>query len=300
MLRTRLMFGIPLMAGFLLILTLDSFIVPWFPLWFATMVIVMTLAASEVAAMLRNTSIPPPTDLVIGGVLAVVVSNWVPHIVPSAASEVESLGSGFETLAWPLWTFVAVMMTTFLVQSLRLQGRGEAVSSIAGTLFAVAYLGLLGSFMIQTRWVEGRYGGVVPLGALVITAKGSDTGAYLVGKLIGKRPLWPSLSPKKTIEGAIGGFFFGILGALLVFGIADTANAIKVNQSINWLHAIGFGLTVGTAALLGDLMESMIKRDSEQKDASSTIPGFGGILDVIDSVLFAGPVAYGYLMISGS
>ena len=118
-----------------------------------------------------------------------------------------------------------------------------------------------------------------------------STGAYTLGRLAGRHKLWPRLSPNKTVEGAFGGLVFGILFALAVAAVARYALRVP---TLSWPAAVGFGAIVGAAAQLGDLMESMIKRDCARKDASAAVPGFGGVLDVLDSLLFAAPVAYGY------
>ena len=128
------------------------------------------------------------------------------------------------------------------------------------------------------------------------TAKGSDIGAYTMGRIAGRNKLWPRLSPNKTIEGAIGGLAFGVLASLIVSSVARFALRAPC---LGWLESIAFGLVVAPAAQLGDLMESMIKRDCAVKDASSAVPGFGGVLDVLDSLLFAAPVAYGFWITFG-
>src|SRR5262249_30258167 len=97
------------------------------------------------------------------------------------------------------------------------------------------------------------------------------------------------LSPHKTIEGAVGGLIFGVAAALVVAAIARYGLHIP---TLDWTQAAVYGLVVAAVAQLGDLMESMIKRDCEPKEASHLVPGFGGVLDVIDSLIFAGPVAY--------
>jgi phosphatidate cytidylyltransferase len=112
-----------------------------------------------------------------------------------------------------------------------------------------------------------------------------------MGRIAGRNKLWPRLSPNKTIEGAIGGLIFGVGASLIVTAVARFALDAPC---LGWGPAAGFGLVVAPAAQLGDLMESMIKRDCARKDASSSVPGFGGVLDVLDSLLFAAPVAYGY------
>ena len=172
-------------------------------------------------------------------------------------------------------------MVSFVVQSLQFEKPGRATLRIAGTLFVLGYVGLLGSFIIQMRWFEGRHEGLVALLFLVSAAKGADTGAYTVGRLAGRHKLWPALSPQKTIEGAIGGLVFAVAASLIVAAISRYALELPV---LNWGTAVLFGLIIGVVAQIGDLMESMIKRDCERKDASDAVPGFGGILDVADSL----------------
>ncbi len=161
--------------------------------------------------------------------------------------------------------------------------------------WVAGYLGLLPAYLVQLRWLTdanpspaaGRMDpGAVALALAVFVPKCGDIGAYFTGRLIGRHPMAPVLSPKKTWEGAAGG-----LAASLVAAFA-----------INPLHPLlgpwrlaGFGLSVGAAGMLGDLAESLVKRDVGRKDASQVVPGFGGVLDVIDSVVFAAPVAYWWL-----
>jgi phosphatidate cytidylyltransferase len=194
-------------------------------------------------------------------------------------------------MAWPLWAFVAVVMSTFVSQSLQFRRGSATMATISGTILAITYIGLLGGFIIQMRWLEGKFHGLIPLALLVAASKGADTGAYTMGRIAGRNKLWPAVSPNKTIEGAVGGLLGGIGFVVIVTAVA---RYIFHAQTFTWPATIGFGVVVSTAAQLGDLMESMIKRDCAQKDASDTVPGFGGVLDVLDSLLFAGPVAYGY------
>jgi phosphatidate cytidylyltransferase len=303
MLATRLATGLTLVAVLLAILILDERLAPWFPLWFFTALVVMVLCSMELVALLGATSARPSGNTVVGGTVALVLANWAPHVVrqmgidhvrPVPASY--NPAAPIEVMAWPLWTFVAILMATFLSQSFQFRRPGQTMATISGTILAVAYVGLLGGFMIQIRWFDGPYHGLIPLAALVATAKGSDVGAYAMGRLAGRNKLWPRLSPNKTIEGAIGGLIFGVGASLIVKAVATYALDVPC---LDWLEAIGFGLLVTPAAQLGDLMESMIKRDCEVKDASAAVPGFGGVLDVLDSLLFAAPVAYGYWVVFG-
>src|SRR5262249_12142560 len=155
-------------------------------------------------------------------------------------------------------------------RSVQFQEPGTTTATIAGTVLAVAYVGLLGSFIIQIRWFEGRYHGLVPIVYLIATAKGADTGAYAAGRLAGRNKLWPRLSPHKTAEGAVGGLFSGVAAALIVWAIARFLLQIP---TLSLPAAVGFGVIVGSVAQLGDLMESMIKRDCARKDASDAVPG---------------------------
>jgi phosphatidate cytidylyltransferase len=131
---------------------------------------------------------------------------------------------------------------------------------------------------------------------LIATCKGADTGAYAFGRMAGRRKLWPQLSPNKTVEGSIGGLIMALVAALVTIGVARLALRV---ETLSWPATIGYGLLIGVAAQLGDLMESLVKRDCLKKDASDTLPGFGGVLDVLDSLLFAAPVAYGYWLVWG-
>jgi phosphatidate cytidylyltransferase len=295
MLLTRLLFGILMVAGLLIALWVDERFAPWFPFWFILCAAAMMIAAREITSLLEATSASPSANSVMGGVLAIVIANWVPHLMENQSqseSEFALLydpGRPLDVLAWPFLTFIAVLMTCFVVQSIQFAKPGRTMAKIAGTVLAVAYIGLLGSFIIQMRWFEGRHQGLMSLVFLVATAKGADTGAYTLGRLAGRHKLWPSLSPKKTIEGALGGLAFGVGAALLVATIARHGFGIP---AFSGPEAAVYGLVIAVVAQLGDLMESMIKRDCDRKDASQAVPGFGGVLDVLDSLIFAGPVAY--------
>jgi phosphatidate cytidylyltransferase len=297
MLSTRVIFGLSMVAGLLLALIVDEWLAPWYPCWFLLSGFAFVAAARELIGLLDATNARPSGNSVIGGVLALLVANWLPHIgVPQdPLADVSALSYDparpLYVLAWPFLCFTAVVMVTFVVQSLQFDKPGQTMAKIAGTVLVVAYVGVLGSFTVQLRWFEGQHQGIIALVYMVSAAKGADTGAYAMGRIAGRHKLWPALSPKKTIEGAVGGLILSVVFALVVAAIARFMLKIP---TFDWGVAICFGLIVGAAAQLGDLMESMIKRDCERKDASAVVPGFGGVLDVIDSLIFAGPIAYGF------
>jgi phosphatidate cytidylyltransferase len=301
MLGTRLVTGFSMVGFMLAVLCADEWFAPWFPLWFALALVALGMASLELVGLLNATGARPSGNTVFGGVIALVIANWAPHVLGRFGLDPASGWSPYSAshdpmepihaLAWPLITFVAVVMVGFVVQSVQFEEPGTTMATIAGTVLAIAYVGLLGSFIIQLRWFEGPYHGLVPIVFLIATSKGADTGAYTVGRILGRHKLWPQLSPNKTIEGAVGGLFAGVVASL---GVAAIARFLLQVPTLGWLAAAGFGVVVGTSAQLGDLMESMIKRDCARKDASAALPGFGGVLDVMDSLLFAGPVAFGY------
>ena len=302
MLQTRLTTGFSIVGVLVLLLWLDEVLglAPWYPFWFLAAVVAMGASALEFVGMLGATSARPSGNAVFGGVLAMLVANWAPHLTAHLArpghiaeSVLYDPASPVQALAWPFWCLTAIVMFAFIAQSVQFVQPGRTMATIAGTILAVAYVGLLGTFLVQIRWLPHA---VVPLAALIATAKGSDVGAYTLGRLAGRHKLWPRLSPNKTVEGAVGGLIFGVAAAVLV---EAGARVWYGSPALGWGPAVGFGVVVGAAAQLGDLMESMIKRDCARKDASDAVPGFGGVLDVLDSLLFAGPVAFGYWLIYG-
>src|SRR5947209_8271161 len=157
----------------------------------------------------------------------------------------------------------------------------------------VFVLGLaLASFFAQLRWLnpsEPNYA-TAALMLAVFVPKCCDIGAYTAGRLFGRHAMTPVLSPKKTWEGAVGGLAFAVGVAVAI----DRLGPAPVLQ-LDWLREVGFGLTVGVAGMVGDLAEPLVKRDCRQQDASHAVPGFGGVLDVGESVVYAAPVAYLWL-----
>jgi phosphatidate cytidylyltransferase len=159
-------------------------------------------------------------------------------------------------------------------------GSRNALATVSATLFPSLYLALPIGAMVAIR--EG--GGPAVLFLLMLAIMVSDTAQYYTGRLAGRRPLAPAISPKKTIEGAIGGFVCGAL----VFVVAGAWWLERVPAALRTL----LGLTIVASGIAGDLFESLLKRSAQIKDSSSIIPGHGGILDRIDALLFAAPIYY--------
>jgi phosphatidate cytidylyltransferase len=169
---------------------------------------------------------------------------------------------------------------------------GPALSDVGTTFFISLFIGVLFGYLIDLRtindWPKGDETGSDLVFLLFFIVWSSDTAAYYVGTSIGRRPLAPKVSPKKTVEGAVG----GILGALLA---AFVAKAWFINRLSIEDCAI-LGLLLGCIGILGDLVESMFKRGAGMKDSAALVPGHGGILDRVDSLLYAGPVLYYYYL----
>ncbi|MDD5477222.1 MAG: phosphatidate cytidylyltransferase [Candidatus Omnitrophica bacterium] len=185
------------------------------------------------------------------------------------------------TKGWELLFIVLALFFLILMQFRRRDNDGVIVD-ISTTLFGILYVSWFFSFLIKIRYLPGGLGFLA--GLLLITKLG-DIGAYLVGSRWGKKPLVPHISPKKTIEGAFGGLAFNILGALVS----------KLFLPFDYPQLLVAAVCCGVLGQLGDLSESLLKRDCQVKDSGNIFPGMGGALDQIDSLLFTAPVFYFYL-----
>ncbi|MFI6759485.1 phosphatidate cytidylyltransferase [Micromonospora sp. NPDC050417] len=211
-------------------------------------------------AVRRSGAQPPLVPLVVGGVLMVGLAGW-------AGLDALSLGLLVTVLATMVWRL----------------GDGPAGYQrdvTAATLIAV-YVPFLGGFaaLLAAEPTDGHLRVVVTIVAVVL----SDTGGYVAGVLFGKHPMAPSVSPKKSWEGFAGSVLAAAGGSALLLALL---------LDVDPLWGALFGVAVSGASVLGDLGESMIKRDLGVKDMSNLLPGHGGLMDRLDSVLFAVPVAY--------
>jgi phosphatidate cytidylyltransferase len=176
----------------------------------------------------------------------------------------------------------ALALAGLLVQQHWQWGNRGALANCGISCFSLLYLGVLGAFVVGIRIEAGPWAVLT----FILAVKCSDIGAYTLGKLFGKHKLSPQVSPGKTWEG-LGG---AVVAAVLVsMAFSAGLGIMKI-----WLAPI-FGAGMAVIGQLSDLAESMLKRDAQRKDSSNRVPGFGGILDVVDSLLFAAPFAYVFL-----
>ncbi len=185
------------------------------------------------------------------------------------------------TKSWELFFIVIALLFLITMQFKRRQNSG-AIVAISTTVFGILYVSWFASFLIKIRYLPG---GMALLTSLIIITKLGDVGAYLTGRRFGRTPLLPRVSPKKSMEGALGGLLFSVAGSLFCKGLL----------SFSYVHLAFLGISLGLVGQLGDLSESLMKRDCEVKDSSAIIPGIGGVLDLIDSLLFTAPVFYFYI-----
>ncbi len=187
------------------------------------------------------------------------------------------------TKGWEFLFIILAFLFLILMQFKRRKHSG-AIIGISTTIFGIIYISWFFSFLIKIRYLEGGLG---ILASLLLITKSCDIGAYLIGSRFGKNPLIPRISPHKTIEGAIGGVLFSMLSAL----------ACKPLLNFGYIHLAVLGIGISILAQLGDLSESLIKRDCQIKDSGSIFPGMGGVLDQIDSLLFTAPAFYFYMSV---
>jgi len=193
------------------------------------------------------------------------------------------VGEGIANLE-PFFIVIACLFT-FVLQFIRRDTAKDHLLSAALTLFALFYISWLFSFFIKIKYLPD---GAMLVTFLILVTKISDVGAYFFGKKFGKRPLIPRISPKKTKEGSTVGLISSILMAILCRGLMPDTPL---------LHIVFLGFLLGIVGEVGDLAESLLKRDFDVKDSSKNLPGLGGVLDVVDSLLFTAPIYYFYIII---
>ncbi len=210
--------------------------------------------------------------------------------------------AGLGVLWWalrPHWPHVDFLVTAVLLLTLALELRRpemrQRVENMAVTLFGVLYVGWLSAHFVMLRELPWRAGTGYADGTRYVLLAffltwSCDTGAYAFGRMFGRVRPWTRISPRKSVEGALGGLAMAVVAGLIArvwfapfLGLAD---------------AVALGLLAGVFAQVGDFVESLLKRDALEGDSSDFIPGHGGILDRFDSLYFAAPVIFYYLKVA--
>jgi phosphatidate cytidylyltransferase len=241
--------------------------------------IIALLGAHEFYSGVRSMGARPVEGL---GLLAVAL-----FVVSARTYERSQIGAIFPAV------LTLLLVVSFCVELLR-RKRAPLVN-VGATVFGAIYVGWLIMHLVVLRGTQGTItvggyardtGAWLVMFAFICTWA-SDTGAYFVGKFLGKTKIAPTLSPNKTLEGVAGGFTGALISALIIGTIIHLA----------WYHAVALGVIMGVLCLLGDLSESAIKREVGIKDFGKVLPGHGGVLDRMDSMLFTGPAMYYYVVL---
>ncbi len=283
MLHWRLLLGVGLIAALVALCWLDHLtLVPG--TWLMPVAVLLAvLASGEILRLCRSAGLKPIGWVVYFGNVLLVVSPWFVVLNPFRFA-------GVGKTSWPMMVLAVCVLAAFLGEMRRYDRSKGVTANLGATVLSMVYVGLMLAVVVQLRLAWG----IGALASLVIVVKMGDTGAYTVGRLLGRHKMAPVLSPGKTIEGAIGGVAFSTLGAWVSFvWLVPWLCERELPATLTpWWGWALFGIVVGISGMFGDLAESLLKRDAKSKDSSSWLPGFGGVLDVLDSILLAGPVAY--------
>jgi phosphatidate cytidylyltransferase len=185
--------------------------------------------------------------------------------------------------------FIILFVLGLCVRQFVSRSNTAGILAISTTLFGLMYVPWLLNFIQKINFFPGVDGKFYVLYFIIVT-KFSDTGAYAVGSLIGRHKMIPRISPGKTWEGLGGAILFSTAASLVFAHFLGDKMA-----GMNRLHAVVIGGLLGSTAVIGDLVESLFKREAGMKDSGGLFPGIGGILDLLDSLLFNAPIMYLYL-----
>lgn len=238
------------------------------PLFTALVTILVFVGLYELFAIARAKKISPET---IGGMLAGTIVALSGHFGITLVTNFLLYGG------------------CLLVAALHIVRGQYAVAGLAGTIFGLVYVGWFGAHMIMLHGLGDNGPALVTL--LFATVAVTDTGAFFVGKAIGRHKLAPKASPGKTWEGAFGGFAASVIGALCMYAVSRNYPALHFPTWTFWHYAYA-GVVLSVASQIGDLAESVLKRDAGMKDSGNFFPGHGGVLDRCDGFLFAAPFLY--------
>jgi phosphatidate cytidylyltransferase len=296
MLRTRLVTAAVLAPLILAVVVLGE---PWLSLLVG---VAAFLAFVELVALLDAGEFQPPQVLTIVFGMALAAAGLVTANASSIGGVVAGLLAALDPPGLVAATLIAAILLLAIVSFTRSDPRAAFITW-AMSSFGIAYVGLLLPTLVLVAHLAPAGGswttpvGVFGLGSgaawalmLILVVWGYDTGAYLTGRLIGRTRLIENISPAKTVEGVAGGLVLATIGA----GVGAALVGLEP-----W-HPLIIGPLVGAFAQVGDLAESMLKRAAGRKESGFLVPGHGGILDRIDSFLFAAPVLAGYaLLVAG-
>ncbi len=269
-------------------------------IWLVPLAVVLCLLATqEMLGLFRAGNKSPQAWFVYVATLLPVLSACAPiaWIEYPADCPVGRLG-------WLACGLAAGLLVALVGEMRRYAEPGHSLANLGAAALSILYVGGLLGFLIQLRLlsVAGNTsrGGLLAMLSMIVVVKMTDIGAYTAGRLWGRHKMAPTLSPGKTWEGIAGGLVFALAGAFLAMGPLASSLGIAIGHEgpLHNAQVFLYAMVVGCAGIVGDLAESLLKRDAGVKDSSAWLPGFGGVLDLLDSLLVAAPAAY-FCWISG-
>ncbi len=292
MLAQRLFFGALLIAGLVAIFWGDYYIASTaedsanlhcgsiIPL---AVLLLSVFGTLELLSLTRAAGYAPMGKVVVLGVVALSITPWlVPAVYPD---------STFGALEWEKVVFMLGAMDIGIKQIVRHRTEG-GIGDISVSITILVFMGILLPMVTALRASLPGTAGTLAVLLFVAVVKCTDIGAYFTGLAIGKTKLIPAISPGKTVEGLAGGFVLAIVVSVLLVNYLPWPVAASGSPRIGTFQAVLFGAVIAMLGQLGDLVESIFKRDASSKDSGQVIPAFGGILDLLDSPTFAAPMAY--------
>ncbi|NQT85504.1 phosphatidate cytidylyltransferase [bacterium] len=280
--RTRILIGVPLATVLVLLLWLDGRLAGG-PIVHGIAAVALAMGVVEVYGMMARTGAQPLRVVGVGMVIVAVALDYLLRLCPAVQLDTaQDVCAGFYA---GMGMVTAVILFVVLMGHLFFRDPERWAADAPSTLLGIFYVWFMGSHIFAIRALGGADAvGAWLVLAFLVAAKAGDSGAYFIGKRFGKHKLAPRVSPNKTIEGTVGGLVTSAGATVLVAWLTGLPGGLGY-----WAL---FGFVVGGVAQLGDLVESALKRSVGVKDSSCMLPTFGGMLDLIDSLLLAAPVAF--------
>lgn len=289
MLVWRLTLGALLIAALVGLFVADSRVEPAGALVAVVALLLAWTATGEALALVAERHLEPSRGATLAGVTLVLLAGAAP-LARAPRSEPGDL-------TWLLLALGVATAMAWAAEMIRYREPGPSTVRAALAVLAAASIGVPLALLIRLRLAGPQAAwGALGIASMLVVVKLADIGAYSVGRLVGRHKMAPRLSPGKTWEGAVGAILFGCLGAWLsrvVLGPVLTGASVEQPLAPRW-DWLAYGLSLTLVGMAGDLAESLLKRDMNRKDSSRWMPGFGGVLDLIDSVLAVAPVAFGW------
>lgn len=271
---TRIIWGVLALIATLLIVIEGKFV------YTLVVGVFSVLAVLEYVALLKKQDLRPQTEVMVGYTVVLVLLIAWKYLFKDLFPAVKIGNIQMELLFALL--LVLCFLTTLALELFR-GDPDQGLINASVNLFGTVYIGFMFAYILLLRFIQDGF--FYLLFAFIVTIA-NDSAAYFVGIKFGKHKLSPRISPKKSIEGSIGGIGGGIIGAVIM-GLCFRKSLIPL---------VILGILVVIAGQFGDLVESIIKRNAGVKDSGNFLPGHGGILDRVDSLLFAAPVVYYFVI----